>query len=108
MKKIVIDGVEYALTPVKSPQTASDSPSEAKKDEMLKDYGIKTEEKGVKKAVPTVSEYREKFKKKKLSLADVRKNKPNPRSFSQADGELDKFTHQGNRLFFGEGVSEDF
>ena len=101
MKTITIDKVEYRLVPVENQQTASSEPKEA----LMKDYGV--EETGVKKAVPEVSEYRERFKQRKLTLADINKNKPNLRPLTQADGELDKFSHQGDKLFFGTGISYD-
>lgn len=62
---------------------------------------------GVKKAEPKVSEYRERFKKHSLRADDVTPQKAMPK-IVHLDGELDRFTHKGESLFFGEGTQVEY
>lgn len=59
-------------------------------------------------AVPKVSEYREKFKNHQLSPRDVMPPRPPPPQIVRQDGELDRFSYNGDSLFFGSGIEEDF
>lgn len=83
---------------------------EAKKKSILEDYvgeEPEIEAKGVKKAVGKLSDYRERFKEKKISTRELIAPPSARQDLVRTDGELDKFNYKGDRLFFGEGISED-
>ena len=106
MKTIVLDGQEYYLVPVEDKEVVS-VPDEAvveKNDDILSDYGI--EKTGIKQAIPKISDYRERFKKRKISPRELIAP-PSIRRIKQNDGNLDRFSYKGENLFFGEGLEED-
>lgn len=59
-------------------------------------------------AQPKVYEYREKYLKRELSPRDLIAEQKIFHKGPRQDGELDKFTHDGDSLFFGDGLTEDF
>jgi hypothetical protein len=59
-------------------------------------------------AVPGVYEYREKYKQQKLKPQDVTTPRKQIESIPRLDSELDKFSYDGDSLFFGKGLEEDF
>lgn len=61
----------------------------------------------VKKAEPTVSQYRERFKQRALRSEDVTPKKVIPRVVNQ-DGQLNNFTYKGESLFFGSGTEVEY
>lgn len=131
MKTIVIDGVEYELTPVKKQETSEaiqvNSPVVApvnifadyigvlpskidptSSEELVEDGG------NIKVAEGKVSERRERYKQKKLTLNDVRIDPSGGgiRNFEPA-AEDRKTTNliqkkYGYNPWFGEGLEEDF
>lgn len=105
-KKIVLDGQEYYLVPVKDKEAVfvSDEAVVENKEDILKDYGV--EKTGIKQAVPKVSDYRERFKQRKLTSRDL-VAEPTIRKIKQEDRSLDRFSYKGEPLFFGEGLRED-
>ena len=61
----------------------------------------------VKKAIPKLSDYRERFKKHQISPRElVVQNLPKEKLI-KADGGLESFQYKGDKLFFGPGVEED-
>jgi len=58
-------------------------------------------------AVPTLSEYREKYKNRTLTAFDVRAKQSAPVPIKRLDADLDRFTYKGDALFFGEGVEQE-
>jgi hypothetical protein len=107
MKIIVLDGQEYYLVPVESKEVVSvpDKAVVEEKDDILGDYGI--EKTGIKQAIPKISDYRERFKKRKISPRELIVQ-PTVRKIKQNDTSLDRFNYKGESLFFGEGLEEDF
>jgi hypothetical protein len=109
-KKIVLDGKEYYLVPVDDKETkvSKFEPSNGKVEDVLGDYSIEEEtETGIKKAESRVSDYRERFKQKKISPREVF-TPPKQVNLHRVDNELDRFSYKGEDLFFGEGLEEDF
>ena len=122
-KTINLDGKEYYLVPTeevkmmdKSSQernTLPDAVSEesaSKKEvfnDILDDYTGKSEE-IVKKAEPKVSDYRERFKKHKIFLSEVMTQPKVLPKLPKQDNQLDQFDYKGEKLFFGEGIEQEF
>lgn len=102
MKTAVIDGITYNLVPVEKEDAAADyvpSPKEEPKQEV----GVS----GFPRAVPTVSDYRERLKQKKLTSRDVTAP-PRPVDLPDRSAPLSGFTYKGESLFYGPGLEEDF
>lgn len=76
------------------------------KNDILMDYLVEEPEK-VKKAVPKVSDYRERFKKRQISPLELIARPTLRRKLPQTDRELDRFRYQGEKLFFGPGIEEE-
>lgn len=114
---LVIDGIKYELVPVPQPKeekreekgsildgyVAEEGP--IKEREAIKEAPTTGE---VKKAVGKVSDYRERFKKRQITLADVKVMPQFRANLPKMDAELDKFTYGGEKLFFGKGLSADW
>lgn len=75
--------------------------------DILSQYGGEIKEPGVKKAIPTVSQYRERFKSHALRTEDVSPRKEAPKVV-QLDGQLNNFTYKGEQLFFGSGTEVEY
>ncbi len=103
-KTIVKDGKKYRLVPVEDGVGGSQGVSKPTKDIKLEDSQPKAS-KGVRKAVGKVSTYREKFKSRTLSIADLPKTKFTIVKIPE-DKSLDKFEYDGEKLFFGKGVEQ--
>lgn len=97
--RVTIDGKEYELIPV-----------ENEAESVLEDYKVQDEvqtETGVKDAVPVVSEYRERYKKKQVKFSEV--SAP-PKRYSKIDktnSSLDDYEYKGEKLFVGDGLVEE-
>ena len=94
MKTMIIDGVEYELNPVQKVQVKE-------KEDILSGYEI-SEPIKAKRAQPKVSEYREKFKRRELSLSDIKKGKPNRNPLPKI-----RDTRISGGDWFGEGLEYD-
>lgn len=108
MKTIVLDGVTYELKPVSSTEIQPEAPEnrsgEAVGTKILEEYAPKQ----IKKAVPVVSEYRERYKQGKLRRSDI-VTETNPiRSLPKQDQGLEGYSYKGEKLFFGEGIQQEF
>jgi len=62
----------------------------------------------VKKAVSKVSDYRERFKQRKILPSEIIAKPGIRKKIVQQDGNLGKFEHAGEKLFFGEGTTQEF
>ena len=71
---------------------------------ILDDY----ETKKVKIAVPKVSDYRERYKKRKIRIDDISAKPTILKKATKQDGNLDRFTYKGESLFFGEGLTQEY
>ena len=105
--KITLEGIEYYLVPVGGFEgKAPDVVAEGKENlSVLNEY--QTEKTGIKQAIPKVSDYRERFKTKKVVSKDLIAPVSQKR-LPPEDGSLSKFRYNGESLFFGEGLEEDF
>lgn len=102
---INIQGKKYRLVPIEE-ETHS----------ILDDYKIQSqndlpqeevpEKSGIKDAVPQVSDYRERFKRKELKASDVIAP-PARVERKKVDSSLDSYSYKGEGLFFGPGLEDD-
>jgi len=108
MKSIIVDGIEY-VAKVQEPEASQNANSEVvpskstSNTSVLDDYAPFE----VKDAVPKLSDYRERYKKRKVYMNEVKVQQKMMRELPKQDRELDSFSHKGDRLFFGEGISQD-
>jgi hypothetical protein len=104
---IIKNGKKYKLTLV-----------EEEEDDLVKAYisaseGVEqvsnpSQNSTTREAIPKVSEYRERFKKRQLSILDVKKAKPNYTApLVKNDASLEQFNYKGEKLFFGEGITRE-
>ena len=103
-KTIVLEGQEYWLVPVKDGVEAHQSDSKPLNEDIVAEYQPPVS-KSVKKAVGKLSTYRERFKQRKLSLADLPKRKLTVVQIPE-DKSLDGFNYEGEKLFFGPGTQQ--
>jgi len=104
MKTIVLNGKRYKLSPY---QNNEEGLSEGKEKAIMDDY-LPDQKKGeVKKAVPKVSDYRERFKQRKIMRSELIA-RPSIKKPLKKDRSLDQFQYKGDPLFFGPGVEEEY
>lgn len=99
--EITIAGKKYKLVPV-----------EEKTSSILDGYKIEenvqeTEFRGIKDAVPKVSDYRERFKKRQLKVSDVSVLPTAIEPEDKTGGMLEGYQYKGEGLFFGEGLQRE-
>ena len=106
MKTIVINGKKYKLLPYQEEEEELPAKGE-RKENILEDYAPEERKGEIKRAVGRLSDYRERFKKRKLSPAELMAR---PATIAQLrqDGSLDKFEYKGDKLFFGDGVVREY
>lgn len=112
MKTIVIDGKKYKLLPCEEEEESPPRTEEKKEESLLEAYSIepkKVQQRkvGVEKAIGKVSDYRERFKRRALSPAEF-VARPRLRPQLPQDRSLDKFEYKGEKLFFGDGVVQEY
>src|SRR3990167_1450197 len=61
----------------------------------------------VRDAIPQVSDYRERYKKRQVKVSEVTAQ-PRVIEFERKDNFLDDYNYEGEGLFFGEGLSSDY
>ena len=115
---IIIDGVQYQLVPISNRNDAKSVVNQSLVDMYRIDdnnhltspptppLGGGASSNTVQKAVGKVSTYREKFKNRLLTQLDL-VTKPSKRVKPPGDPSLDRFTHQGQSLFFGKGAENE-
>jgi len=103
-KTIVLEGKEYWLVPVEDGVETHQSVSKPRNEDIMAEYQPPVS-KGVRKAVGKLSEYRERFKQRKLTLADLPKRKLTMVEIPE-DKSLDGFNYEGEKLFFGPGTQQ--
>lgn len=107
--RITLNGVEYYLVPVEEPKRGViDDYSTAEVSRVVE----KTAEGGVKKAVPVLSDYRERFKSRSLVPEDVTAFPKRQKLIQPASSEIDAVNKQvagimGEDAFFGPGLEYD-
>ena len=112
-KNLVIDGIKYELVPVQPKEEkksildgyVAEEPPKVLGEPIQKPPEITGE---VKKAIPKVSDYRERFKKRQVLASEVMTLPKFGRNLPKQDTELDNFTYRGEKMFFGDGISEDW
>ena len=108
MKTIVLNGKTYQLVPLEDDGKPRQVAPEPPKADLLSEYQV--DEKplpGITRAVPKVSQYREKFRTRTLSLADLPRVHKVYHQLPKQDAELDNFRYQGEKLFFGPGIEQE-
>lgn len=109
-KHIIIEGKRYRLVPddqdivdayVKSSGVAQSVERLPVKE---KDAGSSP----VPRAVPKISDYRERFKKKQVRINEITATPQIATNLPKLDSELDSYTYKGDRMFFGEGTVREY
>jgi len=104
-KTIIIDGKKYRLLPYQEEKQEIQSKEKVEEESLWEDHGVENKE--VKKAVGKVSDYRERFKRRELSPVEL-VSKPKIVRQLKKDRSLDKFSYKGEKLFFGEGIQQEY
>lgn len=118
MEKIVLGSKEYYLVPVSDweeveellrfylggvPDIGPKKPSPETNVSSIEVDGVEA-----RMAQPKISDYRERFKRHALTPQDVTAS-PTPVKLHQfGQDEFDKFSYDGEKLFFGEGLTYDY
>ena len=105
MKTIILNGKKYRLLPYQEEKQGVQQEEKVEEESLWEDYGVKNKE--VKKAVGKISDYRERFKKRRLSPAELIARPKIMKQLKQ-DKSLDKFSYKGENLFFGEGLQREY
>lgn len=116
MEKIVLGSKEYYLVPVSDWEEVEellrfylggniDTPPKRKPPEenVVEIDGVEA-----RMAQPKVSDYRERFKRHALTPQDVTAPQSPVKLHQFGQEEFDKFSYDGEKLFFGEGLTYDY
>lgn len=74
---------------------------------IIDEYGA-LEDETVREAVPVVSDYRERYKKREIRMDEITPKRPVIEKIPRQDSELDSYRYQGDSLFFGPGVEVEY
>lgn len=116
MKTVIIDGKKYELVPVKGKPEESlldaYSGAEVKRQ---RHHPVKVEKAGstpvspaIKEAVPKLSDYRERYKKRQIRLDEVTVQPKVLKNLVNPANQLKSMKFKGDSVFFGEGVTQEF
>jgi hypothetical protein len=108
---IVIEGKKYELIPVNEEQvenlvdeyTLSKTEPDRERVSRLEQYA----QPEVKDAVPKVSNYRERYKQRKIRLKDISAPPKRYSKLDKTDSMLDEYSYKGEKLFVGPGLQEE-
>ena len=74
---------------------------------IVDEYGT-LEEGTVQKAVPVISDYRERYKRQEIRMDDISPNRQVIKKIPRQDSELDSYRYKGDSLFFGPGAEVEY
>ena len=103
---IIVDGKKYKLVPVEDAFEDYKAVEEKVETSEGTPQPSVSESVGVRKAVPKVSDYRERYKKRQVMMSEVTAP-PRRVQIKQRDSVLEGYNYKGESLIFGEGLSED-
>lgn len=107
--KAIIDGKTYELIPIEETEDILEEYKVQKTEPVGKgDIGTqKNQSTEIKDAIPQVSEYRERYKKRKIKVSEITAPPSRYSKLNDAGFNLDDYQYNGEKLFTGPGLEEE-
>ena len=105
--EILLQGKKYRLVPVEDSSILDDYKIKDSRQDREMEVQKEPEQIGFKDAVPKVSDYRERYKQRKVRASEIQVQPRIVEVEDKTEGLFDGYEYKGEGLFFGEGLTRD-